>query len=148
MATGFTDKLGQCGFCMKQYKSFALLRRHRNKYHKQGVEKNKANEKQLPKPDSKHSKRKGVSMTTYFTLSFVQFDMGLMRKMRDEGKFKNSMLAEIERDELLAKMTQQVDEIQDDLEVRTPTDKVARLIILFRKKSLTFLKRPSVKTYP
>ena len=49
---------------------------------------------------------------------YVQFDMELMRKMRDKGKFKNSMLAEIERDELLAKMTQQVDEIQDDLEVK------------------------------
>ena len=44
--------------------------------------------------------------------------MELMRKLRDEGKFKNSMLAEIERDELLAKMTEQIDEIQDDLEVR------------------------------
>ena len=44
--------------------------------------------------------------------------MELMRKLRDEGKFKNSMLSEIERDELLAKMTEQVGEIQDDLEVR------------------------------
>ena len=43
-----------------------------------------------------------------------------MRDMRDKGKFDNSMLAEIERDDLLAKMTQQVDEIQDDLHVRTP----------------------------
>ena len=42
--------------------------------------------------------------------------MEMMRKMRDKGKFKNSTLAEIERNELLAKMTQQVDEIQDDLE--------------------------------
>ena len=46
--------------------------------------------------------------------------MELMRKMRDNGKFKNSMLAEIERDELLAKMTQRVEEIQDDLEVKKP----------------------------
>ena len=44
--------------------------------------------------------------------------MELMRKLRDEGKFQNSMLAEIERDELLAKMTEQVNEIQNDLEVR------------------------------
>ena len=42
--------------------------------------------------------------------------MEMMRKMRDKGKFKNSTLAEIERNEFLAKMTQQVDEIQDDLE--------------------------------
>ena len=44
--------------------------------------------------------------------------MELMRKLRDEGKFQNSMLAEIERDELLTKMTEQVNEIQNDLEVR------------------------------
>ena len=75
--------------------------------------------------------------------------MELMRKMRDKGKFKNSMLAEIERDELLAKMTKQVEEIQDDLEVKkNPINKALSLILLFRKKSWTFLKRPSVKTYP
>ena len=44
--------------------------------------------------------------------------MELMRKLRDEGKFQNSMLPEIERDELLTKMTEQVNEIQNDLEVR------------------------------
>ena len=44
--------------------------------------------------------------------------MDLMRKLRDEGKFKNSMLAEIERDEMMEKMKEQVDEIQADLEVR------------------------------
>ena len=74
--------------------------------------------------------------------------MELMRKMRDNGKFKNSMLAEIERDELLAKMTQQVEEIQDDLEVKNPINKALSLILFFRRKSWTFLKRPSVKTYP
>ena len=34
--------------------------------------------------------------------------MDLMRKLRDEGKFKNSMLAEIERDEMMEKMKEQI----------------------------------------
>ena len=120
-ATGFTDKLGQCGFCMKQLQNFKALREHRFRNpvckRKKGVGKStKANKKQLPKPDDKNAKRKGVRLhITFFTL-YVQFDMELMRKMRDKGKFKNSMLAE--RDELLAKMTQRVEEIQDDLEVK------------------------------
>ena len=67
MATGFTDKLGECGFCMKQYKNFKSLRNHRSDYHKKGVETNKANKKQLPKPDNKSSERKGVSLTSRFT---------------------------------------------------------------------------------
>ena len=44
--------------------------------------------------------------------------MELMRKMRDEGKFQNSMLAEIEQDELIAKMSEQADEIREDLGVK------------------------------
>ena len=106
---------------MKQFIHLRALREHRLKNlgckRKTGVEKNrKANKKQLPKPDDKSAKRKGVRLQiTFFTL-YVQFDMEMMRKMRDKGKFKNSTLAEIERNELLAKMTQQVDEIQDDLE--------------------------------
>ena len=152
IVNGFTDKLGECGFCMKQFSSFAYLRHHRSRMHnKRGVEKGtKANKNQLPTPGKKSSERKGVSLTSPLTLSYiyVQFDMGLMRKMRDERKFKNPMLAEIEQDELLVKMAQQVDEIQDDLEVRIPANTVTRLILLFRRKSLTFSKRPSAKTYP
>ena len=68
MATGFTDKLAQCGICMKQYKDFTNLRHHRNSYHKKSVEKNKANKKHSPKPGNKSSERKGVSLTSGFTL--------------------------------------------------------------------------------
>ena len=71
--------------------------------------------------------------------------MKLMRKLRDEGKFKNSMLAEIERDEMMEKMKEQVDEIQTDLEVRTSCIKKMNLLSLFRRKSLMFSKRPNVK---
>ena len=53
-----------------------------------------------------------------------------MRKLRDEGKFKNSMLAEIERDEMMEKMKQQVDEIQSDLEVRISPNKTMKIFIL------------------
>ena len=66
--------------------------------------------------------------------------MDLMRKLRDEGKFKNSMLAEIERDEMMEKMNEQVDEIQADLEVRTSEIKNMNLFALFREKSLMFSK--------
>ena len=70
MATGFTDKLGQCGFCMKQFNSFANLRYHRkNTHYKRGVGKGtEANKKQLPKPGNKSSERKGVSLKSHFTL--------------------------------------------------------------------------------
>ena len=42
--------------------------------------------------------------------------MNLMRKLRDEGHFRNSMLAEIEEDEL-DKIIKDVDVIQKDLKV-------------------------------
>ena len=74
--------------------------------------------------------------------------MDLMRKLRDEGKFKNSMLAEIERDEMMEKMKEQVDEIQADLEVRTSYIKNLNLISLFRRKSLMFSKKPNAKACP
>ena len=66
MATGFTDKLGQCGICMKQFLQFRSLREHRNNMHgKRGDGKvTKANNKQLPKPGNKSSERKGVSLTS------------------------------------------------------------------------------------
>ena len=46
----------------------------------------------------------------------IKFDVNLMRKLRDEGHFKNSMLAETEEDEL-DKIIKDVDVIQKDLKV-------------------------------
>ena len=74
--------------------------------------------------------------------------MKLMRKLRDEGKFKNSMLAEIERDEMMEKMKGQVDEIQSDLEVRIFPNINMNLFSLFRRKSLMFSKRPNARACP
>ena len=64
MATGFTDKLDQCGFFMRQYKAFRCLREHRRIHHgEKGAEKKtKANNKQLPKPKDKNAERKRVSL--------------------------------------------------------------------------------------
>ena len=59
--------------------------------------------------------------------------MELMRKLRDEGKFKNSMLAEIERDRMMAKMKEQVDEIQADLEVRISPNKTMKIFLLYKE---------------
>ena len=67
MANGFTDKLGQCGFCMKEFLQIKALKQHRYRYRgcirKTDVGKStKADEKQLPKPDDKSAKRKGVRL--------------------------------------------------------------------------------------
>ena len=43
--------------------------------------------------------------------------MNLMRKLRDQGHFKNSMLAEIEEDERLDKINNDLDVMQENLEV-------------------------------
>ena len=74
--------------------------------------------------------------------------MKLMRKLRDEGKFKNSMLAEIERDEMMEKMKEQVDEIQSDLEVRILPNINTNLFPLFRRRFLMFSKRPNARACP
>ena len=74
--------------------------------------------------------------------------MKLMRKLRDEGKFKNSMLAEIERDEMMEKMKEQVEEIQSDLEVRILPNININLFPLFRRRFLMFSKRPNARACP
>ena len=55
---GFTDKFGQCGFCMKQFTEVRNLRRHKLKWHEgNGV---KFVEGKL---DNKKNERKGASYT-------------------------------------------------------------------------------------
>ena len=64
---GFTDKFGQCGFCMKQFTEILTLKRHKLKWHEgkgvKFVEGNgsKVNNQRVAKLDNKKTERKGVS---------------------------------------------------------------------------------------
>ena len=63
---GFTEKYGQCGFCMKQCTTVKGLRQHKlNAHEGRGVsfregKGSKVNNERVAKPDNKKAERKGV----------------------------------------------------------------------------------------